>query len=37
MESDKTFELSHEALNKVMASVDIPVCPGVLTEAMGEA
>lgn len=37
MAHDKTYELSHDDLNKVMASVDIPVCPGVLTEAMSEA
>lgn len=37
MAHSKTYDLSHEDLNKVMASVDIPVCPGVLTEAMSEA
>lgn len=37
MAHNKTYELSHDDLNKVMASVDIPVCPGVLTEAMSEA
>lgn len=37
MAHSKTYELSHDDLNKVMASVDIPVCPGVLTEAMREA
>lgn len=37
MAHNKTYELSHDDLNKVMASVDIPVCPGVLTEAMREA
>ncbi|WP_298394959.1 HDOD domain-containing protein [uncultured Azonexus sp.] len=37
MAHSKTYELSHDDLNKVMASVDIPVCPGVLTEAMSEA
>lgn len=30
-------DLSHDDVQKVMASVDIPACPGVVTEAMKEA
>lgn len=34
---ENRLELSPEDLNKVMATVDIPSCPGMVTEAMKEA
>jgi len=37
MPENKTYELSHEDLQKVMSSIDIPVCPAIVTEAMMEA
>lgn len=30
-------ELSHEDLQKVMSTIDIPACPGIVTDAMQEA
>lgn len=36
--SDQTdYELSHEDLQKVMSTIDIPACPSVVTDAMQEA
>lgn len=37
MSEDKNFDLSHEELQKVMSSIDIPTCPTFVTEAMMEA
>lgn len=37
MTEQKNFELSHEDLQKVMSSIDIPTCPTFVTEAMMEA
>lgn len=34
---ENPYELSHEELQKVMASVDIPACPAVVADAMKEA
>ncbi len=31
------YELSHEELQKVMSTIDIPVCPAVVTDAMKES
>ena len=37
MQEQKSYELSHEDLQKVMVTIDIPVCPLVVTEAMKES
>ncbi|MDD2741527.1 MAG: HDOD domain-containing protein [Rhodocyclaceae bacterium] len=37
MSSTSPAELSHEDLQKVMATVDIPACPAVVSNAMAEA
>jgi HD-like signal output (HDOD) protein len=37
MSSTSPAELSHEDLQKVMATVDIPACPAVVSSAMAEA
>ena len=37
MSEAKNHELSHEELQKVMSSIDIPTCPTFVTEAMMEA
>lgn len=37
MNSPASHELSHDDLQKVLATVDIPVCPAVVSEAMSEA
>ncbi len=37
MSEAKTYELSHEDLQKVMSSIDIPTCPAFVAEAMMEA
>jgi len=37
MSEAKNHELSHEDLQKVMSSIDIPTCPAFVTEAMMEA
>jgi HD-like signal output (HDOD) protein len=37
MPNEITQELSHELVEKVMRSIDIPTCPGMVTDAMREA
>lgn len=37
MSEQKNYELSHEDVQKVMSTVDIPACPAVVAEAMQEA
>ena len=37
MSNEITQELSHELVEKVMRSIDIPTCPGMVTDAMREA
>lgn len=37
MTEQKNFELSHDDLQKVMSSIDIPSCPASVAEAMKEA
>lgn len=37
MPQEKNYELSHDDVQKVMATVDIPACPVFLTDAMQEA
>jgi HD-like signal output (HDOD) protein len=37
MPDEISREISHDLVQKVMASIDIPSCPGMLTEAMQEA
>jgi len=37
MSEQKNYELSHEDVQKVMSTVDIPACPAVVAEAMREA
>jgi HD-like signal output (HDOD) protein len=37
MSNQSHAELSHEDLQKVMSTIDIPVCPAYVTEAMAEA
>ena len=37
MTQGEHHELSHDDVQKVMASVDIPACPSVVTDAMKEA
>lgn len=37
MGNEKQREISHEDLQKVMSSIDIPACPVVVTQAMAEA
>lgn len=37
MALDSNRELSHDELQKVISTIDIPTCPGILTDAMKEA
>lgn len=37
MSNEINQELSHDVVEKVMSSIDIPTCPGMLTDAMREA
>lgn len=37
MNQEKPYELSHEDVQKVMSTVDIPACPTVVSDAMREA
>lgn len=37
MQEDKNDDISHEDLQKVMSSVEIPACPAAVTDAMQEA
>lgn len=37
MSEENNLDLSHEELQKVMSSIDIPTCPAFVTEAMMEA
>ena len=37
MQNEINQELSHDIVEKVMSSIDIPTCPGMVTDAMREA
>jgi HD-like signal output (HDOD) protein len=37
MSNEISREVSHDVVQKVMASIDIPTCPGMVTDAMREA
>ncbi len=37
MSQDKSYELSHEDVQKVMSTVDIPACPAIVSDTMREA